>query len=481
MREVEERKQNLEWFKQQNIEPYPYTFDKKNNASEIIKNFSKLENKKVSVAGRINNLRRHGKIGFIDLEDSSGKIQLFIAINDVGEKQYNIFKHLDRGDFIGIKGTVFKTKAGEKSIKVKHLALLSKCLEPLPSNWYGLKDIEVRYRRRSLDLIMNPEVKKVFETRTKIINLIREFFNKKGFLEVTTPTLQPIYGGAAARPFKTFMNDLKMDVYLRTSNELYLKRLIVGGFEKIYEFAIDFRNEAIDTKHNPEFMQIEAYQAYTDYNNMMDLFEELMKFLVKQVLGKTRFKYQGQEIDFGKWERITMVDALKKYAKINVKNKSLKELKLLAKKNKVQIPAKATEGEIINELFENLVDSKIIKPTILMDHPKETTPLCKLKRGDPRFVERFEPYCCGMEIGNAYSELNDPELQRELLEQQVSQRKNPDEPWTEALDEDYLKSLNLGMPPTGGLGIGIARLVMLFTDSPSIRDVILFPFMKPEK
>jgi lysyl-tRNA synthetase class 2 len=327
---------------------------------------------------------------------------------------------------------------------------------------------------------MNPEVRKTFIIRAKIINAIREFLNSKGFLEVETPILQVIYGGAAARPFKTFLNELKMDVFLRTADELYLKRLIVGGFDGVYEISKDFRNEAIDLKHNPEFTQLEFYKAYIDYEGVMDLFEELIKFVTKKVLGTTKIEYEGHKIDLAKWERITVKDAVKKYLGEDVSKMDLKELRKTAEKHNIEIFDDMTKGEIINELFE-IIDNKIINPTIVMDYPKETVPLCKLKRGNPELIERFEPFICGMELGNAYSELNDPVMQKKFLEEQVEKRKKSDQPWTEALDEDFIRAMEYGMPPTGGMGIGIDRLVMILTNSTSIRDVIFFPFMRPEK
>jgi lysyl-tRNA synthetase class 2 len=476
----------LEEIRKIGFEPYPYKFDRTHFIKEIIEKYSKIkagekiENVKILVAGRIRSKRHHGKLSFAHIEDSSGSIQVFIGAENVSEKEYELFSKLNIGDIIGVEGGIIKTVKGELSILVKKLTLLSKALRTLPSQWYGLKDVEIRYRQRYIDLIMNPEVRKTFIIRTKVIDAIREFLNKKGFLEVETPVLQLIYGGAAAKPFKTFLNELKQDVYLRTSDELYLKRLIVGGFDGIYEFAKDFRNEAIDLKHNPEFTQVEIYKTYIDYIGVMNLFEELMKYVAEKVLGTTQIEYQGYKIDLSKWERITMVDAIKKYLGEDVSKMNVEELRKISKKHKVEISDDMIRGELINALFES-VDKKIINPTILMDYPKETVPLCKSKRGNPEFVERFEPYVCGFELGNAYSELNDPILQRKLLEEQVKMRKKVEEPWTEALDEDFIRALEYGMPPTGGIGLGVDRIVMLLTNLASIRDVIFFPFMKPEK
>jgi lysyl-tRNA synthetase class 2 len=475
----------LEEIRKMGFEPYPYKFDRTRNINEVIEEYSKIkpgekiENVKVAVAGRIKSKRHHGKLSFAHIEDSSGSIQSFIGADNISEKEYELFSKLGIGDIIGVEGGIIKTVKGELSILVKKLTILAKALRTLPSQWYGLKDMEIRYRQRYVDLIMNPEVRKTFVLRTKIIDTIREFLNKKGFLEVETPILQPIYGGAAAKPFKTFMNDIKKDVFLRTADELYLKRLVAGGYDAVYEISKDFRNEAIDLKHNPEFTMLEFYKAYIDYNNVMDIFEELIKFVAERVLGTTKIEYQEHKIDLAIWERITMVDAIKKYLGEDVSKMEVEELRKVAKKHKVEIPDEMTRGEIINALFGSF-DKKIINPTIVMDYPKETVPLCKLKRGNPEFIERFEPYACGLELGNAYSELNDPIMQKKLLEEQVKIRKMVNEPWTEALDEDFIRALEYGMPPMGGMGIGIDRLIMLLTNSTSIRDVIFFPFMKPE-
>lgn len=480
-----EGQKELEEIRKIGIEPYPYKFDRNHSIKEVMEKYSdvkpgeKKENVKISIAGRIRSKRQHGKLSFAHMEDSSGRMQVYISLENIGKNDYELFQKLNIGDIIGVEGGIIKTIKGELSILVKKLTLLTKSLRTLPSEWYGLKDVEIRYRQRYVDLIMNPEVRKTFVLRTGAIDAIREFLNSKGFLEVETPVLQPIYGGAAAKPFVTFLNQLKTNVYLRTSDELYLKKLIIGGFDGVYEFAKDFRNESIDLKHNPEFTQVEIYKTYIDYQGVMDLFEELIKHVMKKVLGTTKIEYQGHKIDLAKWERITMVDAIKKYLGEDVSKMDLKELRKTAEKHKAEISDEMTKGEIINSLFETF-DKKIIQPTLVMDYPKETTPLCKLKRGNPEFVERFEPFAAGLELGNAYSELNDPILQRKFLEEQVKMRKKVDEPWTETLDEDFIRALEYGMPPLGGIGIGIDRLVMLLTDSASIRDVIFFPFMKSE-
>jgi lysyl-tRNA synthetase, class II len=459
------------------INLYPYSYSRTHSASELQKKYEKLKNEaeskdKVKVCGRVLSIRDMGQINFISLLDASGKIQLVFK-----DKLASEIKKIDAGDFIGVEGTIFRTKRGELSVLVTKSEILSKALKPLPEKWHGLQDIEERYRKRYLDLIANPKVKETFVIRTKIIQAIREFLGSKNFLEVETPILQPIYGGAAAKPFKTFINELKQDVYLRTSDELYLKRLIVGGFEKVYEISKDFRNESIDMQHNPEFTMLECYEAYIDRDKVADLFEELMAFISKKILGTTKFEYQGNKIDFGKWRRVTMHDLVNEKFNIDIEKISDSKLFELAMKNTDKVSKNSPRGELINELFETFA-KKIIEPTIVIDYPKETCPLCKVHRKDSKLIERFEPICCGMELGNAYSELNDPVLQRKLLEEQVQERRNEEEPWTSALDEDFLNALEHGMPPTGGLGIGVDRIVMLLTNSPSIRDVIFFPFMK---
>jgi lysyl-tRNA synthetase class 2 len=482
---VDEALKELEDIRKMGIEPYPYNFSITHSIDEVIKKYSdikageKIENVKIAVAGRMKSKRHHGKLSFAHIEDSSGSMQVFIGVENVSEKEYELFSKLNIGDIIGVDGGIIKTVKGELSILVKKLTLLAKAIRTLPSQWYGLKDVEIRYRQRYVDLIMNPEIRKTFMIRTRVIDVVKEFLNKKGFLEVETPILQPIYGGAAAKPFKTFMNDIKKDVFLRTADELYLKKLVIGGYDAVYEISKDFRNESIDLKHNPEFTMLEFYKAYIDYNGIMDLFEELMKYLAEKIIGTTKIEYQGHKIDLAKWERITMIDAIKKYLGEDVSKMSIEELRKVAEEHKAEVSDEMTRGELINAIFESF-DKKIINPTIIMDYPKETVPLCKLKRGNPELIERFEPYICGFELGNAYSELNDPILQRKLLEEQVKLRKKVDEPWTETLDEDFIRAIEYGMPPMGGIGIGIDRIVMLLTNSASIRDVIFFPFMKPE-
>jgi lysyl-tRNA synthetase class 2 len=469
---IEDRYKKLEEIKKLGINPYPYRFDRKNTADEILKSPEKF--KKIVVAGRIVSLRPMGKAAFAHILDHTGKIQFYIKEDDVGADSYKLFKLLDLGDIIGIEGEIFTTKTGETTIHTKKLTLLCKTLLPLPDKFHGIQDPDLIYRKRYLDLISDPEKKKVFETRAKIISAIREFLDSRKYIEVETPILQPVYGGAAATPFVTHHKELDMDLYLKISPELYLKRLIVAGFDRVYDLNNNFRNEGIDKTHNPEFTMIEWYRAHADYNDMMDEFEEIYKFVAKKVLGTTKINYQGTEIDFAKkWRRITMVDALEEFGGVNVDDMSDDELKELAEQYKIVFEGEVTRGVVISALFEEMVESKLIQPTFIINHPVESTPLCKpLRTGDSKFVERFEPFIAGMEVGNAYSELNDPILQRKFLMEQA--REYP-------MDEDFVEAIETGMPPTGGVGLGIDRMVMILTDQKSIRDVILFPTMKPKE
>ncbi len=482
---ISERLRKLEEIRKLKVDPYPYTYEKTNNSKEILEKFSHLKKEektksKVSLAGRITALRKMGKASFGNLQDSAEKIQFYIREDEVGKENYKVFNELDLGDIIGIGGTVFRTKMGEISIWIKKLTLLSKALRPLPEKFHGLKDVEIRYRQRYVDLISNPEIKEAFIKRAEIIKAVREFLDNNGFIEVDIPTLQPQYGGANAKPFKTHINAWDMDLYLSISPELYLKRLIVGGFERVYFLGKNFRNEDADTTHNPEFSMMECYAAYKDYNYMMELTEDLYNYVAKKVLGKTKIDYQGKEIDLKKpWKRITVYDALRQYEKIDITKLSDKELYEKAKKLNLDVDKKTPRGLIIQELFEKLVEPNLIQPTFILDHPKETTSLCKLKRGNKDLIERFEPFINGWEIGNAYSELNDPVLQKELLKQQEEEGRGGNEEY-HPMDEDFINALEIGMPPTGGLGLGIDRMVMLLTNSPSIRDVILFPTMKTQ-
>ncbi len=436
---------------------------------------------KVSVAGRMVGKRVMGKASFAHILDDDGKIQLYVARDDLGEEEYAGFKKWDIGDVIGVEGTLFRTRTGEISVHVKSATLLAKALLPLPEKFHGLTNLEQRYRQRYVDLIVNPEVKDTFVKRSRILKVIRDYLDEKGFLEVDTPILVPLEIGASARPFKTHHNTLDMDMYLRIETELYLKRLIVGGMNKVYEVGRIFRNEGMDQKHNPEFTSIELYQAFTDYYGMMDLVEELYKKLAVEICGSTLISYQGIEIDLGKWERLTMVEAVKKYAGVDYYDwKNDEDARAAAKEKHVEVPENATRGTVLVEFFDAYVEDKLIQPTFIYDYPVENSPLAKRKPQEPAFTERFEYFINCTEYGNAFSELNDPIDQRERFERQV-EAKRKDEPNCNAeVDYDYITALEYGLPPTGGLGFGVDRLVMLLTDSASIRDVLLFPTMKPE-
>ena len=435
----------------------------------------------VRLAGRMVSRRVMGKASFAHMLDGAGKIQLYVARDSVGEETYAAFKKWDVGDIIGVEGHLFRTRTGEISVHLTGITLLAKSLLPLPEKFHGLTNLEQRYRQRYVDLIVNPEVKDTFVKRSKILKLIRAYLDGKGYLEVDTPILLPIEIGASARSFKTHHNTLDIPMYLRIETELYLKRLIVGGMNKVYEVGRIFRNEGMDQKHNPEFTTIELYEAFTDYYGMMDLVEELYKMLAKEVCGDTKITYQGTEIDLGKWERLTMVDAVKKYAGVDYHDwKSDEDARADAKKHHVEIPENATRGTVLVEFFDAFVEEKLIQPTFIYDYPVENSPLAKRKPEDPAFTERFEYFINATEYGNAFSELNDPIDQRERFETQVAKKKAEDPTSPAEVDYDYVTALEYGMPPTGGLGFGIDRLVMLLTDSPSIRDVLLFPTMKPE-
>jgi len=479
---MKQRLEKLRYLVDKGINPYPYEFDKKNEAKEILEKFSKLKKEessssKLSIAGRVMNLRIMGKSSFAHLQDQTGRIQIYAQQNNL-KNNYDLFKKLDLGDIIGVNGTIFKTKTGEITVLVKKFEILCKNLSPLPEKWHGLKDIEARYRQRYLDIIVNPEVKDVFIKRGLIIKNIREFLEKKGYIEVDTPILQPIYGGTNARPFKTHLNDLKMTMYLRIANELYLKRLIVGGFEKIFEFSKDFRNEGIDSTHNPEFTLMETMCAYKDYHYNMDFTEEMVEYVAKKTLGTTKIKYKGQTIDVKRpWNKITVVQAIKKYGNLDVESMSDKDLKQCIEKNKFKFEGSFSRGKAYQILFEELAEHKIIQPTIVYDFPHETCVLAKPKREDPFFAERFEPYIFGWEIGNSYSEENRPEILRQEWEKQEKEHKKGDEE-SQRMDEDFIKALEVGLPPVSGLGIGVDRLVMILTGAESIKDVILFPMMK---
>ncbi len=485
---VQEKRKKLQKLRKDGIDPYPNRFGKTHSSREILEKYDKSlkkeqkTNDKVNVAGRIMSVRRMGKASFCHIQDFYGRIQLYLRQDDIGIKSYEMFRDLDIGDIIGAEGTVFKTRTGETSVYVKKIALLAKSLRPLPEKFHGLNDPEIRHRQRYLDLIMNPEVKEVFLKKASMVNAMREFLTSKGFIEVETPVLQPIYGGAAARPFKTRHNALEMSLYLRISNELYLKRLIVGGFEKIFEIHEDFRNEGIDSTHNPEFRSMETMWAYADYKDNMKLVEEMLPFIAKKVLGSTEITYHGQKISLKPpFRRITMADAVKKHTGHDFsKVSTLAEARKIAKKLNVEIDKSMTIGYVLAEICDKLVEPKLIQPTFIMDYPRDVSPLAKASKKEPDIAERFELIIAGMEYANVYSELNDPDVLRKNWELQKKMLKAGDEN-AQQMDNDFLRALEIGMPPTSGVGIGLDRLAMLLTDSPSIRDVIFFPLLRPEK
>ena len=475
------RRDKLAALQQAGKDPFTITkFDVSHHSVDVTANFEALENQIVRIAGRMMVKRVMGKASFFKIQDREGLLQCYTARDSLGEENYAEFKKMDIGDILGIEGFVFKTKTGEVTVHAKRVTLLSKSLKPLPEKFHGLTDVDARYRRRYLDLIVNPEVRSTFIKRSQIISEIRRFLDAKGFMEVETPMLVTNAGGAAARPFETHYNALDEDVRLRISLELYLKRLIVGGLEKVYEIGRVFRNEGLDTRHNPEFTLMELYQAYTDYNGMMDLTEEMFRHLAQVVCGSTTIRYQGTEIDLGKpFERLTMTDAIKRYAGVDFDQiKTEEEAKALARQHEIAYEDRHKRGDIINLFFETYCEEKLIQPVFIMDHPIEISPLTKKKPSDPSKVERFELFIYGREMCNAYSELNDPIDQRERFAAQDALAAAGDAAANHT-DEDFLNALEIGMPPTGGIGYGIDRLVMLLTDSVSIRDVLLFPTMKP--
>ena len=478
------RLEKLKDLKEKGINPFGGRYEPTHHAVDVINGFEKMEGTEatVTIAGRMMAKRRMGKASFAQIQDLSGKIQIYVRLNDVGEDTYELFSHLDVGVIIGVMGNVFKTRTEEITVHVKTLTLLTKSLQALPEKWHGLKDVDLRYRQRYLDLIVNPEVKNVFVTRSKIIQSMRRYLDDKGFLEVETPTMHPIAGGASARPFITHHNTLDMDLYMRIALELHLKRLIVGGLEKVYEIGRVFRNEGISTRHNPEFTMMELYQAYGDYHDMMDITENMISHIAQEVLGTQKIMYQGTEIDLTpSWTRMTMVEAVKKFSGFDFKAmESDEEARKAAKEINVQVAEDATKGVVLNEIFEAKVEENLIQPTFIMDYPIEISPLAKRREDDPNFTYRFEVFITAREFGNAFSELNDPLDQRERFKKQMEQRAKGDKE-AQAHDEDFVKALEVGMPPTGGLGIGIDRLIMLLTDSPSIRDVILFPTLRPRE
>ena len=491
---IAQRMDKLEAIRNMGISPYPYRFQKTHSTQEIRSAFDALEaaGSEVALAGRLMVIRGHGKAAFADLRDGDGRFQIYVKLDVVGQAAFDLWNLLDIGDFIGVVGPVFRTRRGEMTLAVHRLELLSKAIRPLPVPKEevrdgervvhdAFRDKELRYRRRYLDLALNPDVQKVFRVRSAVISAVRRFLDARGFLEVDTPVLQPLYGGASARPFLTHHNTLDMSLYLRISDELYLKRLIAGGYERVYEIGKDFRNEGIDRTHNPEFTMLELYQAYADYTDMMTVAEALYAFVAQEVLGSTTVSYQDQAIDLSPpWHRMTMLDAIRTYAEVHVADASEEELERVCQRAGVDVGPGMGRWQLVNEIFDAYVEPHLIQPTFITDYPAEISPLAKRHRQAPELTERFEPFICGWEAGNAFSELNDPVDQRRRFEQQMALREKGDEE-AQVLDEDFLRALEHGMPPTGGLGLGIDRMVMLFTDSPSIRDVILFPHMRPEE
>lgn len=475
------RREKLQQLIDSNNNPYDVeNFEYTHHSEDIKENFENLEGEEVAVAGRIISRRGHGKVSFIDLQDSESKIQIFAKLDILGEEEYNQLSLLDLGDIIGVNGEVFKTRAGEVSIRAKKITIMCKSLQILPEKFHGLKDQDLRYRQRYVDLIVNPEVKETFKLRSKMLKAVREYLDDRGFLEVETPILSTIAGGANARPFTTHHNTLDLDMYMRIANELYLKRLIVGGFEKVYEMGRMFRNEGMSPKHNPEFTNIELYQAYVDYEEMMRLTENLVAHVAENVLGTLKIDYQGTEIDLTPpWKRIDMAEAVKQYAGVDFsKIDSDEEAIKIAQAKGIEVRKGMKRGHIISELFEEFCEEHLIQPTFVTGHPVEVSPLAKRNPDDPRKTNRFEAFINTWEIANAFSELNDPIDQRERFEAQVEQKSQGDNE-AHPMDTDFINALEVGMPPTGGLGIGIDRLIILLTNQKSIRDVLLFPTMKP--
>lgn len=483
---IQEKLKKLNALKDMGVNPYPYTYEQTHHAADILEKYSHLEREEktkdiVSVAGRIMTLRRMGKATFMHIQDETGRIQLYLRKDDVGEETYAILKNSDIGDIIGVKGTIFCTMKGEISVYAENYVMLSKSIRQLPEKFHGLKDPELRFRKRYLDLTMNPEEKEKFRMRTKVIALVRKYLNKHGFLEVETPVLQVVYGGTNAKPFKTHINVYDMPMYLRVAPELYLKRLLIGGFEKVYEIARNFRNEGVDQTHNPEFTMVEWYEAYTDYNGVMDRTEALYKFIAKELFDEEKITVHDKVIDISKkWKRMPMKEAIKKFADIDVDKLDDAGLMKVINEQKVPVRGEKNRGQMIFAIFDKLVCDQLQDPIWIVDYPKEVSPLAKAHRNDPALVERFECYIGGKEIGDGWSELTSAIEQRARFEnEQVAMRTGDDE--AHPMDEDFIEAMEYGMPPTGGIGIGIDRLVMLFTNCWSIRDILFFPTMKPEQ
>ncbi len=478
--DLHSRRAKLAKLNELGIPAYAYRWPLTHRCAEIVASFEQLASAKteVTVAGRLMSRREHGKTQFGHIQDSTGRVQVYLRQDTLGEEAFAKLSLLDLGDIVGCRGEVFRTKTGEITVHAKEVVLLAKSLRPLPEKFHGLKDVELRYRQRYLDLLVNPDSRAVFLARSQIIAALRRFLDARGFIEVETPTLQPIYGGAAARPFETYYNVLDQKMFLRISDELYLKRLIVGGLDRVYEICKDFRNEGLDRTHNPEFTQIELYQAYADYTDMMELVEELFRFLAQEIRGTTEITFAGKNVDLGHpWQRIRFVEALADKLQTDPLRLSTDMLHKLCSRFGIRTSPENSRAKLLDKLFSGLIQDHIVEPTFVMDHPKITCPLAKTHRSNPELVERFEPVICGMELGNAFSELNDPVEQRQRFEAQLAANEE-----FATLDEDYCLALEYGMPPTGGLGLGVDRLVMLLTDTPSIRDVILFPQLRsPEK
>ncbi|WP_455931322.1 lysine--tRNA ligase [Priestia aryabhattai] len=480
------RREKMSNLRDQGIDPFGQRFERTHTSQQLIGEYDELTKEQleenevpVSLAGRIMTKRGKGKAGFAHVQDLTGQIQLYVRKDAIGEEQYEIFSSVDIGDLVGVEGVLFKTKVGELSIKVKDFTLLTKALRPLPDKYHGLKDIEQRYRQRYLDLITNPESKQTFISRSRIIQSMRRYLDNHGYLEVETPMMHSIAGGAAARPFVTHHNALDMELYMRIAIELHLKRLIVGGLEKVYEIGRVFRNEGVSTRHNPEFTMIELYEAYADYKDIMALTENLIAHIAQEVLGTTKIQYGDQEVDLTpEWTRLHMVDAIKQYTGVDFWGEtSVEEARALAKEHGVEINEHMQYGHIVNEFFEQKVEEQLIQPTFIYGHPVEISPLAKKNAEDPRFTDRFELFIVAREHANAFTELNDPIDQRERFEAQLKEKEQGNDEAHE-MDDDFIEALEYGMPPTGGLGIGIDRLVMLLTNAPSIRDVLLFPHMR---
>ncbi|MGB8656482.1 MAG: lysine--tRNA ligase [Candidatus Zixiibacteriota bacterium] len=480
---LQHRIDKLKKLKEKNVNPYPYAFKKTHTASETVQGFEKLESDQteVKVAGRMVSLRLHGKSLFAHIQDGSGRIQIYVKSDEVGGEKFELFDLFDIGDFLGVTGKVFKTRTGEITIRVTDFVLLSKSMLPLPEKWHGLQDKELRYRQRYVDLIVNEDVKKIFIFRTELIKSLRRFLDDSGFVEVETPILQPLYGGAFARPFTTHHNALDINLYLRIADELYLKRLIVGGFEKVYEISKSFRNEGMDRNHNPEFTMLELYQAYADYDDIMELYENLLNDVASKVIGSNKFEFEGNQIELTPpFRRIPLLESIKERTGADLADKSEEETRKIASQLNVKENLKRPKGKLIEAIFETQVQPHLIQPTFITDFPVEMSPLAKHHREKPGLTERFELFIGGCEMGNAFSELNDPQDQRERFLQQAELAKRGDEE-AQVLDEDFIRALEYGMPPTGGLGFGVDRLVMVLTNTHSIRDVIFFPQMRPEE